>query len=154
MVFTVSEDEEETMMKKWLRAACFGMMVGVLGLAFGCASVEPVPPPPSTSVSVSAFSGVAGMWAGILKATPRLRQDDWLMVMIYNDGSYQFKSVRTIGIMQGQGRFTLADGKLKVENEHGGIVGTLYEEGGRRMLRLEGATKDGTQYSADLEPKK
>ena len=103
---------------------------------------------------LSAFTGVAGMWAGILKATPRLRQDDWLMVMIYNDGSYQFKSVRTIGIMQGQGRFTLADGKLKVENEHGRIVGTLYEEGGRRMLKLEGATKDGTQYSADLEPKK
>jgi hypothetical protein len=154
MVFTVSEDEEETMMKKWLRAACFGMMVGVLGVAFGCASVEPVPPPPSTPVSVSAFTGVEGMWAGIMKATPRLRQDDWLMVMIYNDGSYLFKSVRTIGIMQGQGRFTLADGKLKVENQHGGIVGTLYEEGGRRMLRLEGATKDGTQYSADLEPKK
>lgn len=76
------------------------------------------------------------------------------MVMIYNDGSYQFKSVRTIGILQGQGRFTLAGGKLKVENEHGQIVATLYEEGGRRMLKLEGATKDGTQYSADLEPKK
>ena len=90
-------------MKEWLRSACFGMMVGVLAVAFGCASVEPVPPPPSTPVSVSAFSGVAGMWAGILKATPRLRQDDWLMVMIYNDGSYLFKSVRTIGIMQGQG---------------------------------------------------
>ena len=141
-------------MKKWFRAACFGMMVGVLAVTVGCATVEPVPPPPSTPVSISAFTGVAGMWAGIMKATPRLRQDDWLMVMIYNDGSYQFKSVRTIGILQGQGRFTLADGHLKVENEHGGIVGTLYEEGGRRMLKFEGATKDGTQYSAELEPKK
>ncbi|OAI45388.1 hypothetical protein AYO43_08245 [Nitrospira sp. SCGC AG-212-E16] len=141
-------------MKEWLRAASFGVLVGVLAVVFGCAPMEPVPPPPSTPGSVSTFTSVAGMWAGILKATPRLKQDDWLMVLIHDDGSYQFKSVRTIGIMQGQGRFTLADGKLTVENEHGQIVGTLYEEGGRRMLKLEGATKDGTQYSADLEPKK
>ena len=31
---------------------------------------------------------------------------------------------------------------------------TLYEEGGRRMLKVEGATKEGTEYSADLEPSK
>ena len=154
MQFTLNDVEEETMMKEWLRTACFGMMVGVLVAAFGCAAMEPVPPLPSTPVSVSTFTSVAGMWAGILKATPRLKQDDWLMVLIHDDGSYQFKSVRTIGIMQGQGTFTLADGKLKVENEHGRIVATLYEEGGRRMLKVEGATKDGTQYSADLEPKK
>ena len=141
-------------MKEWLRVACVGMLVGVLAASFGCAPMEPVPPPPSTPVSVSAFTSVAGKWAGILKATPRLRHDDWLTVIIHDDGAYQFKSVRTIGIMQGQGTFTLADGKLRSESEQGRIVGTLYEEGGRRMLKVEGATKDGTEYSADLEPAK
>jgi len=109
---------------------------------------------PSTPVSVSAFTQVAGNWAGILKATPRLRKDDWVTVTIHNDGSYQFKSVRTIGIMHGEGTFTLADGKLRSETDRGWIVATLYEEGGRRMLKAEGATKEGTQYSADLGPTK
>jgi len=154
MLFTVGDDKEEIMMKEWLRAACFGMLVGVFAGSFGCAPMEQVPPPPSTPVSVSAFTSVAGKWAGILKATPRLRHDDWVTVLIHDDGAYQFKSVRTIGIMQGQGTFTLADGKLRSETEQGRIVVTLYEEGGRRMLKVEGATNDGTQYSADLEPTK
>lgn len=154
MLFTVGDDKEEIMMKEWLRAACVGMLVGVFAGSFGCAPMEPVPPPPSTPVSVSAFTSVAGKWAGILKATPRLRHDDWVTVIIHDDGAYQFKSVRTIGIMQGQGTFTLADGKLRSETEQGRIVVTLYEEGGRRMLKVEGATKEGTEYSADLEPTK
>ena len=141
-------------MKEWLRAACFGMLVGVLAGSFGCAPMEQVPPPPSIQVPVSTATSVAGMWAGILKATPRLRHDDWVTVMIHDDGSYQFKSVRTIGIMQGHGTFTLVDGKLTGEIEQGRIVATLYEEGGRRMLKVEGATKEGTEYSADLEPSK
>jgi hypothetical protein len=33
-------------------------------------------------------------------------------------------------------------------------MATLYEEGGRRMLKIEGATKEGTQYLADLTPTK
>ena len=63
-------------------------------------------------------------------------------------------SVRTIGIFQGQGTFTLIDGKLKAESERGWAIATLYEEGGRRMLKVESATKDGTQYSAELTPTK
>lgn len=141
-------------MKDWFRAACFGTLVGVFAASIGCAPIEQPPPPPSTPVSVSAFTSVAGKWAGILKATPRLRHDDWVTMVIHNDGSYQFKSVRTIGIMQGQGTFTLADGKLRSETERGWIVATLYEEGGRRMLKVEGATKEGEQYSADLDPTK
>lgn len=142
------------MMKDWLRAACFGTLVGVFAESVGCAPIEQPPPPPSTPVSVSAFTQVAGNWAGILKATPRLRKDDWVTVTIHNDGSYQFKSVRTIGIMHGEGIFTLADGKLRSETDRGSIMATLYEEGGRRMLKAEGATKEGTQYSADLSPTK
>lgn len=141
-------------MKEWLRALCFGILVaGVTGVV-GCAPVEPLPPPPSTPVSVSAFETVAGKWAGILKPMPRLKNDDWVTLVIRDDGSYDFVSVRTIGIFQGQGTFTLIDGKLKTETERGWIIATLYEEGGRRLLKVEGATKDGTQYLAGLAPVK
>ena len=141
-------------MKVWLRALCFGVLVAGGTGFFGCAPVEPLPPPPSTPVSVSAFKSAAGKWAGILKATPRLKRDDWVRLTIRDDGSYDFVSVRTIGIFQGQGTFTLIDGKLSAETERGSTIATLYEEGGRRMLKVEWATKDGVQYSADLAPTK
>jgi hypothetical protein len=48
----------------------------------------------------------------------------------------------------------LIDGKLKAETERGWTIATLYEEAGRRMLKVEGATKDGMRYSADLDPTK
>jgi hypothetical protein len=120
----------------------------------GCAPIEPLPPPPSTQVSVSTFKSAAGKWAGILKATPRFKDDDWVTLTIRDDGAYDFVSVRTIGIFQGKGTFALIDGKLRAETERGWAVATLYEEGERRMLKVAGATKDGTQYSADLDPTK
>lgn len=75
-----------------------------------------------------------------------------MTMAIREDGAYQFESVRTIGIMQGQGAFTLVDGKLRVESDKGWASATLYEESGRRMLKVEAMAKDGVQYSADLEP--
>lgn len=76
--------------------------------------------------------------------------DVWVTLTIRDDGSYDFVCVRTIGIIQGQGICPLIDGKLKTETERGLAITTLYEEGGRRTLKVEGATKDGVQYSADL----
>jgi len=80
----------------------------------------------------------------------RVQGEDWVTLTICDDGSYDFVSVRTSGIFQGQGTCTLIDVKLKTETERGWTIATLYEEGGRRMLKVEGATKDGVQYSADL----
>jgi len=142
------------MMKEWLRALCFVVLVGGVTGFIGCTPIEPLPPPPSTPVSVSSFKSAAGKWAGILKATPRLKGDDWVTFTIRDDGSYDFVSVRTIGILRGQGTFTLIDGTLSAETEQGWTVATLYEEGGRRLMKVQGATKDGVQYSADLAPTK
>ena len=78
-----------------------------------------------------------------------------MTLTIRDDGGYDFVSVRTIGIFHGKGTFTLIDGKLRTETEQGWINATLYEEGARRMLKVEGATTaDGVQYSAELTPTK
>ena len=83
-----------------------------------------------------------------------LRDDDWVTLAIGDDGGYEFVSIRTIGIFHGKGTFTLIDGKLRTETERGWAQATLYEDGVRRMIKIEGATKDGTQYSAELAPTK
>jgi len=141
-------------MKEWFRAVCCGIMLWECAGSLACAPVTPVPPPPSIQVSLSSFQGAAGKWAGIMRTTPRSREDDWVTVTIHGDGAYHFEAVRPIGIMQGQGTFTLTDGKLRAETERGWAELTLYEEGDRRMLKVIAATKDGVQYSAELAPKK
>jgi len=141
-------------MKEWLRTACCGIVLWGLAGSLACAPAIRTPPPPSTPVSISTFQSVAGKWAGIMRTTPRSREDDWITVTIREDGAYHFEAVRPIGIMQGQGTFTITDGKLRAETERGWGEATLYEEGGRRMLKIIGATKDGVQYSAELAPTK
>jgi hypothetical protein len=128
-------------------------VVGVTEI-IGCAPTTPLPPRPSTPISISTFKDVEGKWAGILKATPRSGDDDWMTLMIHEDGSYHFESVRTVGIMHGQGIFAIIDGKLRGETKRGWGIVTLYEGSGQRRLRVAGATNDGVQYLADLDPTK
>lgn len=139
------------MMKEWLRALGVVLLAGVIVGPIGCTPVTPLPLPPSTPAAILTFKTVSGKWAGILKATPRTTKDDWVTLAIREDGAYSFQSVRVIGIFQGQGTFTLIDGKLRAETDRGWGLATLYEEGGRRMLKVEGATHDGVQYAADLD---
>jgi hypothetical protein len=141
-------------MKEWLRTACCGIVLWGCAGSLACAPVTRPLPPPSTPVSISTFQSASGKWAGIMRTTPRSREDDWVTLIIREDGAYAFQAVRTIGIMQGQGTFTLTDGKLRAETERGWAEATLYEEGDRRMLKVIGATNDGVRYSAELDPKK
>lgn len=135
-------------MKERLRTICVGIfMMGSAGL-IGCAPLTP--PPPSTPVSILTIESVSGKWAGILKTIPPSRKDDWVTMTIHREGAYHFESVRTIGLMQGEGTFTLTDGKLRAETERGWIMTTLYKEDGRRMLRVTAEAKSGVKYSADL----
>ena len=130
-------------MKERLRALCYGMLVwGVTGF-IGCAPVEPLPPPPSTQVSVSTFKSAAGKWAGILKAIPPLRDDDWVTLTISDDGGYEFVSIRMIGIFHGKGTFTLIDGKLRTETERGWALVTLYEDGASADAKGRGSDEGG-----------
>ncbi len=139
-------------MSGWFRAICCWMWLWGAAWTAGCVPTAQPPAPPSTQIPLSAFGNVAGNWAGIMTMTPRSGNDDWITVTINEDGTYRFESVRTIGIMQGQGKFALVDGKLRVEGERGWATGTLYEEGDRRLLKIQGADRDGVRYAADLAP--
>ncbi len=142
------------MLKEWLPASCLGILIVAFSWSIGCAPIKPSQPPPSTPVSLATFESVSGKWAGILRMTPRSRNDDWVTLVILEDGTYRFESVRTIGIMQGGGMFTVMDGRLRVDGERGWITGRLYEDGSRRLLKVEAEGKDGVRYAADLEPSK
>jgi hypothetical protein len=129
--------------------AAVAMSVAVLS----CAGTQPEQPP-VTMVPISSFHQVAGKWAGLLKAMPRSKQDDWVTLTLQEDGTYSFTSVRTIGIFHGQGTLALADGKMMTITDRGRAACVLHEGPGRRILKIEAATNDGVEYSADLTPER
>lgn len=139
------------MITAYLRGTCLMILLGGLTGTIGCTPVTPLPSPPSSSVAISTFESVSGKWAGILRALPQSRKDDWVTLVISGDGTYQFVSPRTIGIFQGQGTFTLVDGTLRTDTDRGSTLVTLYEGSGKRMLKVEGTTQDGVKYSANLD---
>lgn len=125
------------------------LVVAVLALA-GCATqgstvgMQPVP--------ITDFKMVAGKWQGPVTGISSKR-DDWVEVTITPEGRFDFGIARTIGVFQGGGPLTLADGKMQGQGERGAIVYTLYQGGDRRVLKGDATLSDGRQVSATLTPR-
>lgn len=123
-----------------------------LGLAASCAH-EPTPiAQKSSPVPISDFSQIAGRWEGVMLRSPNTRNTDWVKVRIGEDGAYVFESYRLIGVFRGKGTLQLEQDKAVSSTEHGRLSFTLYEQNGTRMLHGNGRSKEGVEYSADLQP--
>ncbi|HME97756.1 MAG TPA: hypothetical protein VKN16_26415 [Methylomirabilota bacterium] len=124
------------------------LVVAVLALA-GCATqgstvgMQPVP--------ITDFKMVAGKWAG--PVTGITSRDDWAEMTITPEGRFDFGIARTIGVFEGGGPLTLADGKMQGKGARGSIVYTLYQSGNRRVLKGDATLSDGRQVNATLSPK-
>jgi hypothetical protein len=106
-----------------------------------------------TTVAIPDLKSVAGRWAGILYGRPGGRRDqDWIELVLQEDGTYTLSSVRTIGVFTGSGTVSLADGRLILEREKARVTLTLYQRDGKRFLRAEGITVSGQPLRADLRP--
>ena len=123
-------------------------------LVVGCQSTDHEVKRQWSAQPIESFESVAGKWAGLMVRTPASRHDDWVRVLIGKDGTYEFTSYRTIGVFSGRGQFTLAEGKLTVTADRGTATGSLFVSEAKRMLRFIGVMKDGTEYTAEVEPSK
>jgi hypothetical protein len=106
-----------------------------------------------TAVAIPDIKSVVGRWSGILYGRPGgTRGQDWVELALHEDGTYTLASARTIGVFTGSGRLRLADGRLFTEGEKTPATITLYQRGGKRFLRVEGAMASGQPLRADLYP--
>jgi hypothetical protein len=106
-----------------------------------------------TAVAIPDIKSVAGRWSGILYGRPGgTRGQDWVELALHEDGTYTLASARTIGVFTGSGKLRLADGRLFTEGEKAPATVTLYQRGGKRFLRVEGAMASGQPLRADLYP--
>ena len=129
--------------------------VALLLLFSTCTNVGSHPSPQWSQVGISDFTSIAGRWEGTMQRSPqspRIVGDDWVQVVIRQDGEYAFQNYRLIGVFKGQGKLTIADGKATARTEEGGVTFMLFETDGTRMLRAHAVSNDGIEYSSDLRP--
>jgi hypothetical protein len=123
-------------------------LVGFAVSLLGCASAGPVTP-----VAVSDAKSVAGTWKGMVYQSGVA--PDYVTLTIRDDGSYDFKSVQTIGTSQGSGKIAISDGRIRFEGVKGYGVGTLQRNpAGDLVMAVEGTLSDGSTLTAKLWPSK
>jgi hypothetical protein len=129
------------------------LLVATLALTVaGCAEMSQSPPSLSP-VAITNIGSVAGKWAGpVTGLTTRRDEGDWVNVVIGPDGTYDFGIHRTIGVFGGKGTLTIQDGKLALRGDRGNSTLTLFEGGGKRVLRGDGVLSDGTRINSELTP--
>jgi hypothetical protein len=112
---------------------------------------------PSTPMAIASLKEVTGTWDGLLSglSTRPSVDQDFVEVVIKEDSTYDAKSFRTVGVLQGRGTLELKDGVLLLRGERGatGTVRLLSDEG-RRQLVVETTLADGRRVTARLTPKR
>jgi hypothetical protein len=129
------------------------LILAWLTAGIGCQTMSSKEQAALEMVPVTDPSQVAGKWEGLLRRVPPSRTDG-VTLIILPDGRYRFTSARTVGILRGEGTFTVADGRLTTTGERGTMDVSLYEGEGRRMLRATGQSSDGLGFVAEVEPVK
>jgi len=103
-------------------------------------------------VPVQSVQSLAGRWGGIVQSGFDQRED-FVDVTIAADGAYEARTARTIGVLEGRGRVSAQEGRIRITGEKANGQGVLYEKDGKRTMVLEIAAPNGRQFTVRLTPK-
>jgi hypothetical protein len=141
---------EEQFMRRLPHLALPVLVVLTMTALLGCAGG---PPAPSTvPVAIVDFKTVAGKWSGLYsRDTTSSSREDWVNLAINEDGTFEFGSFRQVGALHGKGKLTLRDGKLYGQSDKGGtFVSSLFDRGGKPLLKVAAQDAAGMSYTAEL----
>ena len=125
-----------------------------------CATIPPSPPPaPVTRLAITDLKSLVGTWEGLGQGPSSGsvlggHSADWVEFTIKENGTYEARSYREIGVFRGTGTLTLSDNALHYTSDRSrGVLYLVYDQGGRRVLRLHGQLlSGGGAVSAELTP--
>jgi hypothetical protein len=130
-------------------------VVLLLGLG-ACASGGGAPSgvAPGSPVAVTVVKAVAGRWVGLMDL-PGNQEDQYLVVTVQEDGRYEAKAARTIGILDARGTIEVRDGGLLLQGARGSHgTARLFSRDGRPTLMMEMVTPNQERTTARLRPER
>lgn len=121
-------------------------------------SAQSSSPSAVTPVAIADLKSVAGKWEGLGQGPSSGsvlggHSADWVELTIKEDGTYQVRSYREIGVFRGGGTLTLTDNVLHYQSTLSrGVMYLVYDQRGKRVLRLQGQLASGGALSAEFTP--
>ena len=115
--------------------------------------------PPPARLGITDLNSLVGKWEGLGQGPSSGsvlggHSADWVEFTIKENGTYEARSYREIGVFRSTGTLTLSDNALHYTSDRSrGVLYLIYDEGGRRVLRLQGRLlSGGGAISAELTP--
>jgi hypothetical protein len=138
----------------WSRRGTAVMLLMALG-ACGSGAASPRPAattagPAGAPVALTDVKSVAGRWVGLIDL-PGHRDDEYLEVTVQEDGTYQARTARTIGIMDAHGTVAVRDGRLLLQGARGAQgTATLVSRDGQPTLLVDMTGSNQARTTARL----
>jgi hypothetical protein len=139
---------ECTVMKR-LTNTCLLVTVAWLAITvFGCETLQSHPG--LTIVPISSFDQLAGKWEGLSKRVPDMQDDAQVILIIGENGHFNFVSNRATGYLLGTGALTILDGRAHGKTGSGTGTVTLHDKAGSPVLVVEVSLNDGHHYYIEM----
>jgi hypothetical protein len=139
----------ETMVMKRLTNTWLLVIVAWLATTvFGCETLQSHPG--LTIVPISSFDQLAGKWEGLSKRVPDMRDDAWVILIIGENGHFNFVSNRATGYLLGTGALMILDGRAHGKTGSGTGTVTLHDKAGSPVLVVEVSLNDGHHYYIEM----
>jgi hypothetical protein len=117
-------------------------------VVFGCGTRQTRPE--SKIVPITMFKQVAGKWEGLSKRMPDMRNHAQVIMIINENGHFNFISDRGSGVLLGTGMLTILNGQVSGSSSSGTGTMTLHDKAGTSVLVLEAALNDGHHYYVEM----
>jgi hypothetical protein len=130
-----------------------------MSVAVGACVTTPQTSAPSAAapLAITDLKSLVGTWEGLGQGPSSGsvlggHTADWVELTIKEDGTYEARSYREIGVFRGTGRLTLSDNVVHWRSDRSsGVLYLIYDQGGKRVLRLQGQLASGAgPVSAEL----
>jgi hypothetical protein len=109
-------------------------------------------------VAVTDLESLVGNWEGLGQGPSSgsalgRHTANWVELTIKEDGTYEARSYREIGVFRGMGRRALSDNVVHWKSDRSrGVLYLICGQGGKRVLRLQGQLASGAG-SRSAEPR-
>jgi hypothetical protein len=118
----------------------------------GCTEHQPGRQPTMAPVPISDIKQVVGKWEGVSKSVPDMRDDAEVLLIIDDNGTFQFVGSRRTDTIVGAGRLMLHDGQLVGTTARLSATLTLHGREDQSVLVVEVTRKDGKRFYGELTP--
>ena len=115
---------------------------------FACGTLQSQPG--FTIVPISSINQLTGKWEGLSKRLPDMQDDARVILIVSENGHFNFASNRATELLLGTGTLRIHDGEAFGKTGTGSGTLTLHNKAGKPLLVVEVSLNDGHHYYLEM----